>query len=234
MTQNQKMTELRNPQRGDLIYPDQFMIGDEVEPVLPDGVMPAYRQCTVFKIEPEYNLAHLIRPFVYSHRYPERIRLRGGVEEYAVYLDSKSQKWKLIYRPPVPVEPRILTPCTEPMYRKLASLIAAIKNCEDAELLDKHKNHVKKLVKKHFPSGSDFGNGTELNLTESTPDKLVFTTSFHYYDGGRYDGWTEHRIIVRPDMASGFKIASISGRNRRGIKEYIAGEFHHALNKEVV
>lgn len=206
------------PQPGDLIYPDQFMLGDEVEPV--GDSMSGYRRCTVFEIEPEHNLAYLIRPFVYAPDYPEGVRLREGAEEYAVRLDSKSQRWRLISRFPEPVKPRTkIRP--RPMYQLLAILVGAIEKSGNTGYISR----IKKLVETHFPSGS----GTELDLTESTPDKLVFTASY------RHDrGWTEHRITVRPDLASGFRISSVSGQNRNDIKVYIRDVFSDVLRKKVV
>ena len=50
---------------------------------------------------------------------------------------------------------------------------------------------------------------------------------------GMYDGWTEHTVTVRPSLQFGFRL-SISGRNRNGIKDYIAEVFGEILNTEVV
>jgi hypothetical protein len=61
-------------------------------------------------------------------------------------------------------------------------------------------------------------------MESSTPDKLVFNTSFHHMDeNGYYTGWTDHNIIVTPTFGS-FKIA-ITGKDRGGIKEYLHDVF---------
>jgi hypothetical protein len=80
------------------------------------------------------------------------------------------------------------------------------------------------------PSGSGFDNGTTL---ESVDDhKMVFSTGFHHMDdNGMYIGWTHHKVIVRPCFWSGFSV-SVTGKDRRDIKDYIGGTFHHWLNDE--
>jgi hypothetical protein len=49
---------------------------------------------------------------------------------------------------------------------------------------------------------------------------------------GGYDGWTEHSIIVTPDLASGFDLR-VNGRDRRDIKEYLAEIFGYALDADI-
>lgn len=51
-------------------------------------------------------------------------------------------------------------------------------------------------------------------------------------ENGFYDGWTEHTITVRADLAHGFKI-SISGRNRNEIKDYLHEVFSDCLETEI-
>ena len=60
----------------------------------------------------------------------------------------------------------------------------------------------------------------------STPDKLVFYTSFHHMnDNGFYDGWTEHTVTVRPSLQFGFNM-KISGQNRNEIKYHLHDVFY--------
>ena len=121
------------------------------------------------------------------------------------------------------------------LYRELASLVRARLNCEisgNKEWFEKHEARIEELVKNYMPSGSGFDCGTKIDLDKSTPEKLVFYTDFHHMNEGYYDGWTEHRITVRPSLAFGFTL-TISGRNRNEIKDYIHQVFDCALNEEV-
>lgn len=80
-----------------------------------------------------------------------------------------------------------------------------------------------------MPSGSGIDSGTKLDYGRSTPDKLVFTMSFHHMnDSGMYDGWTDHSITVKPSLVYGIEIG-ISGRNRNDIKDYLGDTYHAAL-----
>jgi hypothetical protein len=89
------------------------------------------------------------------------------------------------------------------------------------------------LVKDYLPSGSGFDAGTTLDEGASSPDKLVFDTSFHHMDEhGGYDGWTEHKVIVTPSLAHGCDLR-VTGRDRNDIKSYIGETFAHALDTEV-
>ena len=84
-------------------------------------------------------------------------------------------------------------------------------------------------INAELPHGSGFDSGSEFLPEDSTPNRLVFTTSFHHMDeGGWYDGWTEHQIIVTP-MFGGFNIR-VTGVNRNKIKEYIGDMFHECLS----
>lgn len=81
------------------------------------------------------------------------------------------------------------------------------------------------------PSGSGIDAGTKLD-DSSTKDKLVFAFGYHHMDEhGYYDGWTEHTAVVKPSMCFGYDLR-ITGRDRNGIKEYLASVFDHWLNEE--
>lgn len=126
------------------------------------------------------------------------------------------------------------------LYTQLASTLTALRHCESPSANEsqkewalRHKEHIEALVKEHMPSGSGFNNGTTLDLDKSTPERLVFDTAFHHMDEhGSYCGWTEHTVIVTPSLAFGFTMR-VTGRDRRGIKEYIGDSFHTALSGEV-
>ena len=122
------------------------------------------------------------------------------------------------------------------LYQELASRIQARLNCAESgnvEWFEKHEARIEELVKNYMPSGSGFDCGTKIDLDKSTPEKLVFYTDFHHMnEAGYYDGWTEHRITVRPSLQHYFTL-TISGRNRNEIKDYIHQAFDCALDEEV-
>ncbi len=85
-------------------------------------------------------------------------------------------------------------------------------------------------IKKLLPKGSGFDKGTEVQFC--TAEKIILSTSFHHMDeNGYYDGWSEHEIIVKASLLFGFTLR-VTGRNKRGIKEYIADTFHYLLSQD--
>lgn len=127
-------------------------------------------------------------------------------------------------------------PYPEKIYQAIANRIQSINNCienNNVEWLEKHKAKLYELVKNQMPSGSGFNNGTGIAVHMSDPNRLVFFTSFHHMnDCGFYDGWTEHKVIVTPDLSHGFNLR-ITGRDRNEIKDYIHEVFDYALRKEI-
>lgn len=121
-------------------------------------------------------------------------------------------------------------------YRHISGLISAIENCKKSgnqEWLDKHMARLQGIVSDTAPSGSGFNNGTKLDLDASTPEKLVFSTAFHHMDeNGGYDGWTQHRVIVRPSLMHDI-VLTVSGRDRNEIKEYIDQTFDVWLKADI-
>lgn len=126
------------------------------------------------------------------------------------------------------------------VFRRIAAELSRLANCERA--FDNGQEHHRvnrddareKLdqLQSLLPSGGGFDNGTEIDLDKSTPEKIVLNTSFHHMnDAGSYVGWTEHVVTVRPSFVHGLDI-HVSGRNRNGIKEYIAETFHFALTQQ--
>ena len=123
-----------------------------------------------------------------------------------------------------------------PLYQALASALQAKVNCRESgntEWYHKHVERLNTLVQDHMPRGSGVDNGSYLDHEKSSPDKLVFTTSYHHMnDGGMYDGWTDHTVVVTPSLAFGISLR-ITGRNRNDIKDYLADLFLEALKTEV-
>lgn len=134
--------------------------------------------------------------------------------------------------------------------RAIACSLQAMRNCNDSgntELEIKHGDrlhHYETLL----PSGAGFDSGTTINLDQSTEEEIVLDTAFHHMTEGMYvinrdksteeetegmyDGWTEHVVTVRPSFVWGMIIA-VSGRDRNGIKDYIAETFYECLTAEV-
>jgi hypothetical protein len=124
----------------------------------------------------------------------------------------------------------------ETIARKIAGTLLAIENCKkqnNEEWGVKHTASLLELVKEKFPSGSGFDKGTQFDIENSTPEKLVFKTAFHHMtEHGSYDGWTYHTIRVRPSFAFS-TVITITGPNRNGIVDYIHEVFHEVLMREI-
>lgn len=125
----------------------------------------------------------------------------------------------------------------------LASRVLARSNCiaqnashANPHALDwtrKHKEEADTLARDMLPSGSGFDNGSRIDWQQSNADRLVFTTSYHHMsEAGFYDGWTDHVITVRASLALGL-LVRVSGKDRNGIREYIADAFADALRATV-
>ena len=118
-------------------------------------------------------------------------------------------------------------------YRKIASLLVAIANCEKSgndEWADRHQDAIDDLCKNNLPSGSGFDCGTELDYGRSTPDRLVFNAPFHRMnDAGCYDGWIDIRVTIKASLAFGFdiKITGIRERRDPGLRDYVADVFNN-------
>lgn len=93
----------------------------------------------------------------------------------------------------------------------------------------RHSETILQIVENCLPSGSGIDCGTKIDLDASTPDKLVFDVQYHHMnDGGYYDGWTQHQVIVTPSLGFDFNLR-ITGPNRNEIKEYLHECYRTAL-----
>lgn len=121
------------------------------------------------------------------------------------------------------------------VYQKLASKLIALENCvksNNSEWEQKHNDAIDAIVKTG-PSGSGWDLGTKLMRDSSNDSKLVFHGGYHHMnDGGMYDGWTEHTIIVKPSLAFGITLR-VTGHDRNDIKDYLTELFDCWLNSEV-
>lgn len=114
-----------------------------------------------------------------------------------------------------------------------ASAIVARENClksNNVEWQQRHTETINRLVEDCLPSGSGIDNGTAVDLDKSTGNRIVLYTHFHHMnDGGMYDGWTDHTIIVTPAF-DGIDL-NIRGRDRNDIKEYLYEVYDSALTE---
>jgi hypothetical protein len=85
-------------------------------------------------------------------------------------------------------------------------------------------------IMENAPSGSGFDSGTKILKADGT--QVVFLTAFHHMnDGGYYTAWTEHKVIIRPNLALGYTMR-ITGKDYAQIKEYIGDVFTQWLDSE--
>lgn len=117
-------------------------------------------------------------------------------------------------------------------YRKIASRLVAILNCEKAgnvEWQRRHRDTIDELCRNELPSGSGFDSGTTLDYDRSSPDRLVFSAPFHRMnDAGYYDGWIDIKVTVKASLAFGvdIKITGIRERRDPGLRGYVADVFN--------
>ncbi len=100
----------------------------------------------------------------------------------------------------------------------LSKNIAAYNQC-NKEWKDKAEDRINELCKE-LPHGSGIDGKCEIDLVQSTENKIVFFFEFHHMDeNGYYCGWTEHNLIITPNFGN-FNMR-ITGKNKNDIKEYL-------------
>lgn len=126
------------------------------------------------------------------------------------------------------------------VYERIASLIVAIQNCEKPgfnghpDYPQKHIDALQCIARECLPSGSGFDRGCSVDIDASSAVCIAVNTAFHHMDdNGYYCGWTDHVVRIRAHLAFGFTV-SISGRNFRGIKDYMSDVFYHVMQSECV
>ena len=121
------------------------------------------------------------------------------------------------------------------LYQRIASAIIARANCEESgnfEWFAKHTETLESIARDHLPRGSGFDSGSTIDVDRSTAERIVINTAYHHMDdGGCYDGWTEHDVIVTPSLAFGFNLR-ITGRDRNEFKDYASELFHSVLSED--
>ena len=120
------------------------------------------------------------------------------------------------------------------IYQKIAGNLKKIHNGDLNTTFATRKEYIEKIVLNYVPNGNGFDKGTEFLFDESTPNKLVFHTHFHHKNkNGKYCGWTQHDVIITPDLSSDFNII-VYGIDKFNIKELISDTFSNFLWKEIL
>lgn len=101
----------------------------------------------------------------------------------------------------------------------LANLINANKSV-NAEYKQNNEDRIDWLLEP-LPHGSGIDNGVKLDIERSDRNKIIFTFEYHHMNGdGYYDGWTDHTLIIKPDLIHGYNLR-ITGRDRNQVKDYL-------------
>jgi len=123
---------------------------------------------------------------------------------------------------------------TKPLWLFISDAMRALENCTASgnDYADIWRDRLEQAARDLLPSGSGFDNGTQIDFEESRAGRVVLKTAFHHMtEAGFYDGWTYHAIILTP--AFGSPALRVMGRDRNGIKEYIAEAVGAALDARV-
>lgn len=117
----------------------------------------------------------------------------------------------------------------------LSDHIQAMQNCYSKGKTEpdgwyyKHKNKVLFCVAYH---GYNYLSNFKIDIEASTPQKLVFTVDYHHMnENGFWDGWTNHKITVKPEF-NGFDIR-ITGEDRNHIKDVLYENVNSFLNEKI-
>ena len=86
-------------------------------------------------------------------------------------------------------------------------------------------------LQSELPLGSGLDGKVEFILDKCNATRVVIFAEFHHMKHGYYDGWTDHEIIVTATHC-GPEIR-VTGKDRNGIKDYLAEIFDYALNRPV-
>lgn len=134
---------------------------------------------------------------------------------------------------------------TVPLYSKIAALLLQWTNCQKSgNDVGRHRAaYSLSQIMMRAPSGGGIDCGTRLipfdydgdryDTTEYKGGPIKFFVEFHHMnDGGYYDGWTEHTITLRPHLIFGYEL-TISGKDKNGIKDYLADIYGGWLNESV-
>jgi hypothetical protein len=152
------------------------------------------------------------------------------------------EHWKLFLRIDDPVTPQyaegVLTALRErkTVAQAIASAAGARKRCAKAgntEWFNRWTAELK-VLQDELPSGSGIDSGTSIDLALSDDDEIRLDTSFHHMnDGGMYDGWTSHTVVVTPAFEGlNVEIQNDGSEQAEDIEGYLADVYREALSRE--
>jgi hypothetical protein len=100
-----------------------------------------------------------------------------------------------------------------------------------AEWEQRHSDAIRAAID-CLPHGSGIDGQTMLNEDKSNGERVAVDIGYHHMDEyGGYDGWTHHTVSVKASLHLGL-LVSVSGRDRNGIKDYLASLFSDAFDTE--
>jgi hypothetical protein len=113
----------------------------------------------------------------------------------------------------------------------LLSQIRVLERFDQFEKIELVKCQLYTFEKTRLPSGSGFDNGCHVSISDSSEKAIHIQVDYHHMnEGGMYDGWTRHLLIVRPTF-TGFTI-TVKGINKNDIKTHIADTFYDVLSRD--
>ena len=122
---------------------------------------------------------------------------------------------------------------SKPLYAAIAGTLGNIENCKkhDNKLWLERWEAILEKLETYLPSGSGIDAGTQ--IVGMSGRNLVFQADFHHMDeNGFYDGWTEHRVTIKPCLVFGIDVV-VSGKDRNGVKDYLGDIFHEVIKQQV-
>ena len=121
---------------------------------------------------------------------------------------------------------------TKTVAQEIAYIADAYNRCVETgnhEWAEKHGETLEWIRKQFLPSGAGIDSGCEIVTDECRPDKIVLSFGYHHMnDAGMYDGWTQHKAIIKPAFR-GLNIC-ITGPNRNDVKDYLFEVFSDAMD----
>lgn len=121
------------------------------------------------------------------------------------------------------------------LYKQIASTLNAFHNCQKTGNTEWEEKHKEKLesYNDNLPHGSGFDSGCKIDIDNSTDNKIIIYTSYHFMnESGMYDGWKDYKITITASLCNDFDL-TITGSNRQDIKYYMYETFDYLLREEV-
>lgn len=108
---------------------------------------------------------------------------------------------------------------------KLANVLQAYKSLPDGhEWKERHLLTIQE-IEASLPRGAGLDKGCTINILKSHRNRIVIETSYHHMNEQLgYDGWTDHKAVIIPDLINGF-IINITGRDKNDIKNFLGQIF---------